>query len=333
MLQIRNKHLKTTIDIDRMVGQYEGNAGPLFLIFGGIHGNEASGILAMYSIFNKLRAGNIPIRGKIAGIAGNLCALAENVRYCDENLNRAFLEEKVAKTATAAQLNAEEQELKAITDQVKQLTADAEEVFFIDCHSTSAESEPFISLNTGYPGSYDFVDGLPVNTVVGLEKELEGCLSEYYNKQGFHGFTFEGGQHEAVSTIRNHKAVIWLLLVKAGILDPQDAVEEISQAKKTLSANVAEGYKYFSVTTSYIIDEGEQFVMEPSFVNLQTVIKGQLLAHSNERPIYAPCDGRILMPLYQKQGRHGYFFVNEISNPQSVKHHEAINKEQRASNN
>ncbi len=324
MFQIRNKHLNLTVNIDRIIGRYEGNTGPLFLIFGGIHGNEASGIFAIQRIFNKLQESHVPINGKIIGIAGNLCALAKNARYCDENLNRAFLEEKISKLATASSLNAEECELQAITQQVRQLAADAREVFFIDCHSTSAGSEPFVSLNTGYTGSYDFVEGLPINTIVGLERALEGCLSEYYNQQGYCGFTFEGGQHEAIATIDNHEAIIWLSLVKAGVLTTEDAAGEIARARQTLAANIAEGHTYFNMITSYIISEGERFEMVPGFINLQKVAKDQLLAYSNGSPIYAPYDGRILMPLYQKQGKHGYFFVEEISHPQSIRMAPAI---------
>lgn len=313
MQRIRNDNLNITVDIDRIIGQYsQEHQGPLLLVFAGIHGNEPSGIFALKNVFNKLNKDAVPLKGKLIGIAGNLPALKKGVRYCDENLNRIFLQERVEKVkSTSDPLNVEEKELKVLVDLVDQISADAPDVFFVDCHSTSAQSEPFISMNAGFPDSYAFVKGLPVNTVIGVEREIKGCLSEYYNQKGFHGFTFEAGQNDALATIYNQEAMIWLSLVKAGCLHPNDTVH-VDQAEEILSGNVREGYKFFSVVSSYTIQEGEDFAMEPNYTNLQKIEKGQLLAHSNGKPVYAPNHGRILMPLYQKQGIHGYFFVKEI---------------------
>ncbi len=313
MQQVKHRNLEATTYIDRIIGQYtQGIAGPHLLVFAGIHGNEPSGVFALENIFRKLTKDAIPISGKLTGITGNLKALGSGVRYYDEDMNRLFLPERIEKVRqTKSTLNTEENELKIITELVDKLTAGDTDVFFVDCHSTSAESEPFISMNTGYTDSYAFVRGLPVNAVIGIEREIKGCLSEYYNQRGFHGFTFEAGQHEAVDTVHNQEAMIWLSLIKAGCLDPQ-ITAHISHAEEVLASNIIEGFKFFSVISSYAIKEEEHFRMEPGFVNLQPIEKGQLLAYSNGNPVYAPDSGRILMPLYQKQGNHGYFFAREI---------------------
>lgn len=313
MQQIKDKHLNITVNLDRIIGQYTQHIeGPQLLVFAGIHGNEPSGIFALKNVFNKLNKDGIPIRGSLIGIAGNLPALDKSTRYCDENLNRIFLQERIEKVKNpAAPLNVEEKELKTLVDLVDKITENASDVFFVDCHSTSAQSEPYISMNAGFPETYAFVKGLPVKTVIGVEREIKGCLPEYYNKKGFHGFTFEAGQNEALATIHNQEAIIWLSLVKAGCLDPQ-CTAHVAQSEEILSSNVKEGPRYFSFVSSYVIQEGENFKMEPDYVNLQEVMKGQLLAHSDGKPVYAPTNGHLLMPLYQKQGRHGYFFVKEI---------------------
>ena len=313
MQQIRNKTLNTTIYIDRILGQYtQQTEGPQLLIFTGVHGNEPSGIFAFQKVMHTLKNNDISFKGNMTGIAGNLPALGASVRYEDEDMNRTFLAERVEKIKKGeVELNAEEQQLKELTETVDELTKNADEVFFVDCHSTSSQSEPYISLNVGYPDSYHFVKGIPVNTVVGIEREIKGCLAEYFNKKGSHGFTFEAGQHEAITTIYNQEAVIWLALVNAGCLE-EYALPQIAQARETLTNNVTESHRFFNVISSYTILEGETFRMEPGFVNLQHIDKGQLLAHSNGFPVYAPDKGRILMPLYQKQGNNGYFFVQEI---------------------
>lgn len=313
MNQIKDKHSNTTVNIGRIIGEYAQNVpGPQLLVFAGIHGNEPSGIFALKNVFNKLHKDAIPIRGSLIGIAGNLPALQEGVRYFDENLNRLFLQERVEKIRnTTASLNVEEKELKILVDLVDQITKNASEVFFVDCHSTSAQSEPYVSMNAGFPETYAFIRGIPVKTVIGVERELKGCLPEYYNKKGFHGFTFEAGQNDALATIHNQEAMIWLSLVKAGCLDPQDTAH-VAHAEEILSGNIRDGHQFFSYVSAYTIQQGENFSMEPGFTNLQEVIQGQLLAHSDGQPLYAPDNGYILMPLYQKQGRHGYFFVKAI---------------------
>lgn len=315
MQKVKSEVLNTALDIERILGQYtKQEKGPHLLVFAGIHGNEPSGVFALQQVFKKLQEAALPIRGTLTGIAGNLNALGAGVRYIDEDLNRMFLSSRVEQVNKPdAQLNAEEKELKAVTNLVRDVTQgkDADEIFFIDCHSTSSQSEPYISLNAGFPASYDFVKGIPVSTVAGVEREIKGCLSHYYNRQGYHGFTFEAGQNDGLHTIYNQEAMIWQSLLHAGCLQADDT-PHIAIAEETLIRNTVEQHKFFSVASSYRIQEGEVFEMEPGYVNLQEVKKGQLLAHSNGNPLFAPDDGRILMPLYQKQGNFGYFFTREI---------------------
>lgn len=308
---VSSKALKQTITIERILGQYTTHTpGPHFLVFAGLHGNEPSGVFALQNVFRKLKEDHIPFKGRITGIAGNLPALGAGVRYIDEDLNRVFLPGNMQEAKKPHLYHTELRELKALTELVDELTAEAAEVFFIDCHSTSSQSVPFISINAGYPQTYQFVKGIPVPVVAGTEREIRGCLSEYYNKRGFHGFTFEGGQHDGLDTIYNQEAMIWQSLVHAGCIT--ENVAHVAVAETTLTNDTTEPHKFFSVVSSYSIEEGEVFEMEPGFTNLRPIKKGQLLAHSNGEPLYAPGDGRILMPLYQQQGNFGYFFAREI---------------------
>lgn len=53
--------------------------------------------------------------------------------------------------------------------------------------------------------------------------------------------------------------------------------------------------------------------MLSNFQNFDKINKGQVLALSNNRPIKAPMNGLIFMPLYQEQGKDGYFIITKIS--------------------
>jgi len=80
---------------DRIIGRYQGKqAGPLLIFIAGIHGNETAGVKALKEVFEILETQKPEIHGSIVGLAGNLRALSQEVRYIDEDLNRLwFLEE------------------------------------------------------------------------------------------------------------------------------------------------------------------------------------------------------------------------------------------------
>jgi hypothetical protein len=52
--------------------------------------------------------------------------------------------------------------------------------------------------------------------------------------------------------------------------------------------------------------------MEPGFLSLQQVGRGQLLATDRQGEIPACCGGMVLMPLYQEQGEDGFFLVQSV---------------------
>ncbi len=73
----------------RIIGQYNTESdGPMLIFVAEVHGNETSGIQALIEVFTVLEAKKPHINGFIVGLAGNLSALASEVRYIDEDLNR-----------------------------------------------------------------------------------------------------------------------------------------------------------------------------------------------------------------------------------------------------
>ena len=63
----------------------------------------------------------------------------------------------------------------------------------------------------------------------------------------------------------------------------------------------------------HAIQPVEGFEMLPGFKNFQKVKKGELIAKDKNGDIFSPANGRILMPLYQKQGEDGFFIIKEIN--------------------
>ncbi len=286
----------------------------MMVAFGAVHGNEPSGVLALRQVFTQLREEAIPLQGQLVGVVGNLSAFQRAVRYRDADLNRLFLDEYVAQVRSdTVDTIAEHEELLDICRLVEEYESRSDgQPFFVDCHTTSAASVPYISMNEGYADSYRFAQGIPAATVIGVEREIKGCLAEWLNTRGWHGFTLEAGQHQADTAVRNQAAVIWLGLWRAGCLQEQDAPTILEQARNTLRQQSHQQDQAYRVTSSYRIGQGEDFRMMPGFINLQAVQQGEHLATSDGRHIYAEHNGFILMPLYQPQGSFGFFMAEEV---------------------
>jgi succinylglutamate desuccinylase len=287
---------------------------PVLVIFAGVHGNEPSGWIALGKVRQKIAQQNIALQGSFYGIAGNLSAIQTGVRYCDEDLNRVFLAERIEKVRSeATNLNNEEQEMREIlqiTDWISQNSTG--EIYFVDCHTTSSESIPYISLNEGYHESYLFAKGIAATSIMGVEREIKGCLPEWFNKAGWHGFTFEAGQHLAQSSVESQEAIIWQGLFHAGCLSEQEYPELLDWSHQILYAHGDYHDTFYSVVSSYRIRSGEEFIMKPGYVNLQKIHRGEVLATSNGEPVISPANAHILMPLYQKQGNFGFFIAEEV---------------------
>ena len=308
----------------RIIGRYPAiTTAPRLVVFGGVHGNEPSGVVALQQVFQQLNELNIPVRGVIVGVLGNQEAFQRNVRYVQEDLNRLFLPEYIRQVRSIPSGHtAEARELLAIDELVETYEAEATGLpFFVDCHTTSSASIPYVSLNEGFTDSYHFAQSMPATSVIGVEKEIRGCLAEWLNRRGWHGFTFEAGQHDAAISVQNQMAIIWLALLYSGCLSEADAPLPIRQARETLRRQGQQQDNVYRTVSSYRIKEGEDFRMEPGYVNLQAVRKGERLAVSDGQPVYATEDAYILMPLYQKQGNFGFFMAKEagdLSPPSTV---------------
>lgn len=94
------------------------NPGPCLVFFGGIHGNEASGVNALEDVAVELEKKN-HLHGQFIAIRGNIKALKLGQRYLKEDLNRLWKNPHLSQVATNKdedQLDSEWAELKEIYD-------------------------------------------------------------------------------------------------------------------------------------------------------------------------------------------------------------------------
>jgi succinylglutamate desuccinylase len=312
LINISSPHLQEPLTVGRVLGKYsKGEQGPGLIVTAGVHGNEPSGIIALKKVCQTLHKKAFPFKGELTGLAGNMAALSRNVRLIDRDLNRVcFLENEEKIKAGIALGYHESNEFKALIQEFEAAQHEnIPQIFFLDLHTTSSASQPYISVNRN-SRSYLFANKLPLPVVKGIENYIPGHVDHYLNQKGHTGCTIEAGQHDALSSIGNHEAAIWLALVEIGCLNREDLPDHDSYQEKLkkLGHGLPSSYE---VMYRYEIGEGETFKMNPGYSNFQKIGKGEILARSDGRNIVSEWDARIFMPLYQTEGKDGFFIVQE----------------------
>ena len=296
-------------DIPRIIGKYEGNEdGPLLLVTAGVHGNEPSGVEALKNIFAELVKSQPAMKGTFLGVAGNHKALKEGKRYIDEDLNRTWKQVNLEKKEPDSH---EQKEMREIIGVLREYSTEKyPQRFFVDCHTTSSDSLPYISVQE--VGKNDpFAHNFPVYIVRGFSDIVDGSIDKYFSKQGITGFTFEAGQHTAETSRENHEAIIWLALKEACELDV-DKVPCYPGCVKIFEEKFKEGQKTFKIIHRHGLEEVSEFKMQPGFKNFEKISEGQLLATQDGEELRSRWNARIFMPLYQSQGNDGFFVVQEV---------------------
>lgn len=280
----------------------------LIVLIGSLHGNEKEGIAAIDSTFNKLSEGQIPVNGKVVGIAGNLPAIEKNQRFLSHDLNRCwtpeYLEQTLAKPKGS--LIHEDRELVdlylLLNDILKE---DYEQKYVIDLHTTSADNGNFLV----YPGKVNDKTiakklGLPM--ITNLDDYLEGTtLLKHYSSRDIISFAFEGGQIGSAKAIDIHTEGIWQLLQLSGLIPTSD--------KSHLLIDPSEGLpSLLRVIHRHGVKANDDFKMKTGFESFQPIQKGELIAEDKHGEIKSPYNGMIFMPLYQAAGNDGFFIVEEL---------------------
>lgn len=310
MGNVYSKAIDKTINISRVIGKIKGlKDGPTVVFFGGIHGNETSGVLALKQVVDSINSEHI--RGTVYGIAGNIKALKINQRYITEDLNRLWTQENIKSIKNKKVLNSDEKELIELLNILNDiLKTNSGPFYFIDLHSTSSKTVPFITINDALINR-KFSKHFPVPIVLGIEEYLIGPLLSYINQIGYVSLGFESGQHDEDAAVNNSIAFIYLVLVFTKVLK-KDSITGFSSYYNQLKAQAKTTTDIFEVVYRHKINPSDSFKMHNGFKSFQTINKGTKLALSNNVNINSCYNGLIFMPLYQSKGEDGFFIIKPI---------------------
>jgi hypothetical protein len=299
---------KQTVAVKRTIDHLQGNkSGPTVVFFAGIHGNEPAGVFALKHVFKELKSKNSALKGQLFGVAGNLGALNRHVRFQTVDLNRIWFPERIKNIRANKQADIEEEkELKALLEVLNNILEKATPPFyFIDLHTTSSDTAPFIVLNDSLLNR-KYASNYPLPIILGIEEYLEGALLSYINELGYVSLGFESGQHDDSKAVENCIDFIWFTLQLTGVVHPSkingDGLAHFNKVD----------HRFYEIYHQHTIESGDKFKMFPGFINFQKIPKGVEIAMSNDAVIKASKERQIFMPLYQDQGGEGFYFIRPI---------------------
>lgn len=292
-------------------------SGPFVIFSAGIHGNEPTGVLALRNVFKKIVKDNLPLNGSLLALIGNRSALTNGKRYSVVDLNRLWYDDNLNKLHTTGfaghELNPDVLEMikidRVISDFENQ--ASGKEHYFIDLHTTSAPSIPF-AVADKKEHCLSIALQFPLPVVININEYIHGTMLNYFENRNFHGLVFEAGQHEDGMSVKKHESIIWLSLLITGMLKKEN-VPNYNAHFELLSGLNEDPHQQFEIIHRQELKTTDHFKMQPDYVNFQRIDKGELLAHLNGIPVYAPKEGRLFMPLYQSKGEDGFFIVQRVN--------------------
>jgi len=308
------KHVSITVG-EHLIGEFVGDGdGATLIVFGSVHGNETGGALCLQKVAQVLPVFLPKLRGRVYFLAGNTRAIAKGVRFIDSDLNRHWTLENVkhnradSPITTKRAEDLEQTEILTILENI--LTTAKAEVYALDLHSTSADGVPFATVGDTLRNR-DFAQKFPITILLGIEEQLDATILEYLNNRGTITLGYEGGQHFAEQTAKNHEALVWLALVNSGILRREDLPD--FEKHEEILKDVTGKPRIVEIRYRHAIAEADDFKMELGYENFQPIKHGEILANDKRGAIRANESGLILMPLYQKLGEDGFFLGREVA--------------------
>ena len=276
----------------------------------GIHGNEHAGVLALQKIFLNQ---TLDLKGNVYALLGNMKALSKDERFIDFDLNRLWTFEKMESDYDMEHKISEIRERNELVAEIDSIIEKHghRKIVFIDLHTTSSISCPFIPFNDSLQNRA-VTQNFPVPLVLGIEEYIQGALTTYINDLKHVAFAFEAGRHQDASSIELHSTFIQLCLYHQNLLEENPITLANLTSRLKSAIDITPGF--YEISYHHGLNGKGNFQMKPGYKNFQPIKKGELLAIHQEKEVLSPQSGRIFMPSYQKLSLDGFFIIRKVSN-------------------
>ena len=257
--------------------------GPRVVLFGGVHGDELSGVHAIEKLFFDLFVGARTLRqGSLTLVRGNEQALAAERRYLKHNLNRLFREDYGPEIDRASYEFYRAQELKILLQNCD---------FFLDLHSAPIAQEPFM---VAEQAAVDFFSKLGIPRIMtGWSKFSSGAIGgdaeNYANAHGAKSATLESGSHfEKRSNDVAYQSIVSLLSLLGMIAGTEQTA--------ALPLEIVDVY-------AVVTKEADDFRYAGKVDNFQFIEKGKSFGFQSGRAITVSEDSYLLIPMKPEDTR------------------------------
>ncbi len=296
---MKNLSLK---EIGECIWRVEGeNPGTVYIVSGGIHGNEKTGAHVVLRIKESIENGSLRVEnGTFYYLLGNLEAIGLDERYTDSrvDLNRCF----TAHLTDAQAISYEGRRAREIMNGLRIEDNPANSVVGIDIHSTNTPSQPFL-VSQKNPASFlkTVVPYCETAKVLLCDPNLifEGellTLDEYYARRGV-GLCYETGHADDLSQIESITKEIVSLGTSLGVF----ASEEEQRQQKFITVPPV-----YTLRESIILtDEGFEYASGIGEGNFVPFSRGDILGYHGIKPVVASMDGVFVFPKIKKHWKIG----------------------------
>lgn len=267
--------------------------GPVFLVFGAIHGNEKSGTKAIFDIDDLLKNGNLVLlRGKVIFVPiCNPKAYELDKREIEENLNRVFCYHEHPTSYE-----------QSLANELVPLLKEAD--YLLDLHSFHHPGESMIFQDYDTPELDAFSAVQPASYLIKGWPEIYAedtsvSTEKYAYTQGVKALTLEAGYHKDEKSVETAKEAVLSSLAFLRMIAPLEKKEKTSPKKLKM--------------TSVIYKEKEGgFVKD--FQNITYMKKDELIAKDESGKAYTmPFDGYLIMPnAHAPIGDEWYYLGKEV---------------------
>jgi succinylglutamate desuccinylase len=186
-------------------------------------------------------------------------------------------------------------------------------IYLMDIHTTSSPRGIFAVPTQDNMSQY-ITGALHCPVITNLTSLVKGSMIQYYADRNVGGrqitsFAFEAGRHDDPGSVSRAIAAIVNCMRSIKSVHPSDVESRHDEVLMAYSAGLP---RYCELIYVHRIEDSNLWEMKPGYEGFQAIKKGELLAHYDKKPVFAPMDGLILMPLYQSIGKEGFFVVRAM---------------------